>query len=238
MSVRGPSSTDLRSRGANAPASPPATRAVRSRWRDPRLVVGLAVVAVCALLGARLLGGAEGMVGVWAARSGLSAGQPLTTADLVRREVRFDDQTAADRYLSAGSAPPEGVTLARAVGPGELVPRAALAAAESGSLTEVPLSVGTEAVPSTVRVGTVVDVWVTPDGAVSDADASAEGPRAPRSTLVFDDVAVVSVPRAGTSLGPSATRQVIVGVGEAQESRLPTSLAALAGGTVILTAQR
>ena len=56
--------------------------------------------------------------------------------------------------------------------------------------------------------------------------------------LVFDDVAVVSVPRSGTSLGPSATRQVIVGVDEDQEARLPTSLASLAGGTVILTAQR
>jgi hypothetical protein len=86
-----------------------------------------------------------------------------------------------------------------------------------------------------------VDVWVTPDGALTDAGSAAGGaPRgpAPRSTLVFDDVAVVSAPRTGTSLGPSATRQVIVGVGGEQLARLPRALAALAGGTVVLTAPR
>ena len=50
--------------------------------------------------------------------------------------------------------------------------------------------------------------------------------------------AVLSVPRTGSSLGPTATRQVIVGVGADQQSRLPTSLATLAGGSVLLTAQR
>lgn len=234
MPARGPS-IDARSRGGTAPPSPSASpplspaadRSLRPRWRDPRLVVGIAVVAACALLGANFLGGADDTVGVWAARGPMSAGQSLTAADLVRREVRFADQADADAYLSSDAAPPEGATLDRAVGTGELVPRGALGAAGTGSLTEVPLSVDAAAVPSTLRVGTVVDVWVTPDG-----------PGAPRSTLVFDDVAVVSVPRPSTSLGPSATRQVIVGIGADQEPRLPTALAALAGGTVLLTAQR
>jgi hypothetical protein len=221
--------------GTDVPeGSPAATRVTRSRWRDPRLVVGIVVVAVCTLLGARLLAGADGSVGVWAARRPLASGQPLTSDDLVRREVRFDAQGLADRYLTADVDLPDGVTLGRDIGAGELVPRAALDAAREGALTEVPLSVATESVPSTVRVGTVVDVWVTPVGDVSDAHA---GDRS-ESVLVFDDVAVLSVPRSGTSLGPTATRQVIVGVGPAQEADLPTSLATLTGGLVVLTAQR
>jgi hypothetical protein len=76
-----------------------------------------------------------------------------------------------------------------------------------------------------------VDVWVTPGDA---AAAKAHG----RATLVLDDVAVVSVPESGTSLGPTATRQVIVGVGEDQEERLPASIAALSSGAVVLTVQR
>jgi hypothetical protein len=204
-------------------------------------VVGIALVAVCALLGARLLDASDDTVAVWVARGDLAEGQPVTAADVAPRQVRFADRTDADRYLSADSALPEGTVLARAVGAGELVPRAAVGGAGAGDLTEVPLSVGTEAVPSTVRVGTVVDVWVTPDGTLTDADsrsgAAAGGP-VPRSTLVFDDVAVVSAPRSGTSLGPTATRQVIVGVGGEQLSRLPRALAALAGGTVVLTAPR
>jgi hypothetical protein len=196
------------------------------------------VVAACALLGARLLDGADDTVGVWAAREAMEPGQPVTTADLVRRDVGFADQSGADAYLSSDAGVPDGTTLSRAVGAGELVPRAAVGGSGPPSLTEVPLSVDSEAVPATLRVGSVVDVWVTPDGAAADADAPTEGSRAPRSTLVFDDVPVVSVPRPGTSLGPSATRQVIVGVGEDQEPAMPTSLAALAGGTVILTARR
>jgi hypothetical protein len=235
MSVRGPD-IDARPPGT-APASPSATRATRSRWRDPRLVVGVVIVAVCALLGATLLGGSDATVGVWATRRAMNAGENLAAADLVRRDLRFADQRDADAYLSSERPPPAGATLARPVGAGELVPRGALGTAGSGSLTEVPLSVDTEAVPLTLRVGAVVDVWVTPDRA-TDASSAGDGAAAPRSELVFDDVAVLSVPRTGSSLGPTATRQVIVGVGRDQQSRLPTALAALAGGTVLLTAQR
>ena len=53
MPARG-ASIEVRPRGVTAPASPTAVRARHSRWRDPRLVVGVAVVAACTLLGARL----------------------------------------------------------------------------------------------------------------------------------------------------------------------------------------
>ena len=241
MTARGPD-TDARSRGTSPapPSSPAATRATRSRWRDPRMAVGVVLVTACALLGATLLGGSDDTVGVWAARRAMNAGESVSADDLVRRDVRFTDQHDADAYLSADTPLPSGATLTRPVGGGEMVPRGALGAAGSQALTEVPLSVDSDAVPSTLRVGAVVDVWVTPDRA---ADASgpidgSDGSDAPRSVLVFDDVAVLSVPRTGTSLGPTATRQVIVGVGADQQSRLPTSLATLAGGSVLLTAQR
>jgi hypothetical protein len=198
-------------------------------------VVGIALIAVCGLLGARLLGSTDDTVGVWAARGSMSAGSPVGPADLVSREVRFADQVAADRYLSSDAALPAGATLERGVEAGELVPRSALGAAGAGALIEVPLSVVSDAVPATLRVGTVVDVWVTPDRVAPEAT---QGSPAPRSTLVFDEVEVVALSDSGTSLGPTTTRQVIVGVDEDQEPRLPSSLAALAGGVVVLTARR
>jgi len=201
------------------------------------MAVGVVLVAACALLGATLLGGSDDTVGVWAARRAMNAGESVSADDLVRRDVRFADQHDADTYLSADTPLPSRATLTRAVGAGELVPRGALGAAGSQALTEVPLSVDSEAVPSTLRVGAVVDVWVTPDRA-TDGSGPVDGSDAARSVLVFDDVAVLSVPRSGSSLGPTATRQVIVGVAEDQQSRLPTSLAALAGGSVLLTARR
>jgi hypothetical protein len=215
-----------------ATASPPATRHVQRPWRDPRLVVGVLLVALSVVLGARLLAGADDSVAVWAARTGLRAGQPVGAADLVRRQVGFTDRSDADRYLSADRPVPAGTTLARDVGPGELLPRAALAGASAPAATEVPVAVDADAVPATVRAGSVVDVWVAPR-----ADGSATAPGGGTAQRVFDDVVVVSAPRSAPALGPSATRQVIVGVDGDQEAHLPEALARLAGGSVLLTRQ-
>lgn len=224
-------STDSRARSADLPGSPPATRPRAGFWKDPRLAVGVALVAVCALLGATLLGGADATAGVWAARAPLVEGQAVTAADLVRREVRFADQTDADRYLSADAALPAGAVLARDVGPGELLPRGVLGGGSTEAAVEVPLSVPTDGVPATLRPGSLVDVWVTPDPDVA-ADVSAT--RAAESSLVLARVKVLSFSRAGGALGPSATRQVIVGVEPGQEDALPVALAQLARGSVVL----
>lgn len=224
-------STDSRARGAELPGSPPATRPRAVFWKDPRLAVGIALVAVCALLGATLLGGADATVGVWAARGPLAQGQAVTAADLVRREVRFADQADADRYLSADAALPAGAVLARDVGPGELLPRAAVGGGGSEASVEVPLSVPADGVPATLRPGSVVDVWVTPD---PDLAADAAATRELESSLVLARVRVLDLARSGGALGPSATRQVIVGVEPGQEDALPVALAQLARGSVVL----
>jgi hypothetical protein len=192
----------------------------------------MAVIALCAVLGARLVAGSSDTVPVWAARGAMPEGRQVDPADLVRRDVRFADQAEADCYLSADTELPDGAALARAVGAGELLPRAALTASSSATVIEVPLAVDTQSVPATVGVGSTVDVWVTPD-----AGNRAEGASG-RSALVFDDVSVISVQRTATTLGPTATRQVIVGVGEEQEARLPRSIAALSSGSILLTARR
>jgi hypothetical protein len=198
-------------------------------WKDGRLVVGVALVAACGLAGAALLGGGDSTSGVWAAREALTAGHDLSGADLVRREVTFSDPAQAETYLSADAALPERAVLARDVGAGELLPRAALDSGGAPAAVEIPLSVPAESVPATVRRGSVVDVWVTPDPAVVGPDAAGAD-----SVLVFADVSVLAVSRPGGALGPSATRQVIVGVGPGQERSLPSALARLAQGSAVL----
>ena len=44
--------------------APPVSRAQSPGWRDPRVVVGVVIVAVCVLLGARVLGSADDTVAV------------------------------------------------------------------------------------------------------------------------------------------------------------------------------
>ena len=195
-------------------------------------MVGVALVAVSGLLGATLIGGGDAPAGVWAARSALSAGQTVSASDLVRREVRFADQRDADRYVAADATLPDGTVLARDVGAGELLPRAILSGGSGRAVVEVPLSVPAEALPLTVAPGSVVDVWVTPDPAL--APTAERGPHDGESSLAFSGVRVLAVSRSGGALGPTATRQVVVGVEPGQEDTLPASLAMVARGTVVL----
>jgi Flp pilus assembly protein CpaB len=213
---------------APLPGSPRATRHRGSAWRDPRLLVGVVLVAGSALVGATLLSG-EATVDVWATRDALTAGEPVRAGGLVRREVRFADQADADRYLTADQPLPVGASLARDVGAGELLPRAAVAPDQPTTVVEVPLRVPGEAVPLTVRAGSVVDVWVTPDPALAPADDAA-GP----AELVLEGVRVLAVARGGGALGASAERQVIVGLDAAQERGLAAALGDLARGEVVL----
>ncbi len=210
------------------PGSPRATRHRGSAWRDPRLLVGVVLVAGSALVGATLLSGEE-TVDVWATRDALTAGEPVRADGLVRREVRFADQADADRYLTADQPLPVGASLTRDVGAGELLPRAAVAPDQRTTVAEVPLRVAGEAVPLTVRAGSVVDVWVTPDPSLAPADDAA-GP----ARLVLEAVRVLAVSRGGGALGASAERQVIVGLDATQERGLAGALGDLARGEVVL----
>ncbi len=207
-------------------ASPAASRHRVSAWRDPRLVVGIALVALCALIGATVLGRGDGTVGVWATRSMLVEGQDVVTEDLVRQEMRFADQAAAERYLPADQPLPDGLVLSRPLGAGELVPRSAVGAGAPEQSVEVPLSVPTDSVPSTVGVGSSVDVWVVPEPGIEPRTVRAE------AALVLDDVRVVELARLGGGLG--ATRQVVVALDRAQEDTLPSVLARIGEGVVVL----
>lgn len=232
-----PSAGSSAGAGTSAAASPAARRASRRTWRDPRLVVGLVIVAASVLLGARLFAAADDTVRVTVARVDLPAGAPVGPGDLDTRDVRFGDQELADLYLPAGAALPAGAVLIRDVVAGEMVPRAAIGR-QATTLTEVPLSVAADAVPRDVHAGSVVDVWVTPRteaGAQAGGQGGGQGASMAESVLVFDDVVVVDAPRTGSALGPSATRQVVVGVPDEQQDRLATALARLATGTVLLT---
>lgn len=215
-------------RATELPASPRATRHRASAWRDPRLLVGVVLVAGSGLLGATLLAG-DATVAVWATRDALAEGEPVRADALVRREVRFSDQSDADRYLAAADTLPGGATLSRDVGAGELLPRAAIAQDQEAPVVELPLRVAAEAVPATVRTGSVVDVWVTPS---PDRAATIDGDAAAR--LVLSDVRVLAVSRGGGALGAAAERQVIVGLDQALEPDLAGALAEMAAGDVVL----
>jgi len=134
-------------------------RAPRRRLApDPRLIIGLVLVAgsVAGVLG--IVAAADDTVTVYAARGPLAAGDRIHATDLERRSVRLD--AAAGLYLRDGDIPGAGLVVTRTVAAGELVPASATGSAQGVRMTSIVLSVQGRLAAS-VDAGSVVDVWAT-----------------------------------------------------------------------------
>jgi hypothetical protein len=207
-------------------AVPRAVRATSPGWRDPRLWIGVAIIAASVLIGARLLGSADQTVAEWAVAADSAAGTELDVGDLTVARVRFESSEDAALYLSAEQPPPEGARLARDVSRGELLPRSALDSASSAHLAELPLDFVDSGVAATLHRGDRVDVFVT--SPASDAEAAA---------LELQDVVVLDVIRGSSSLGSAGGVQVILGVADAQRADLPRVVQAAGSGRVYLVSR-
>lgn len=201
-----------------APAPvPPATRAVRSGWRDPRLWIGLLIVAVSVVAGARLLAAADDTVSVWAVSADAGPGARLDPGDLVVHRVRFADAGDLAGYFTVDDELPADLRLTRGVGAGELLPRDAVGGADAADTVELPIAVAAEQVPGSVRPGSVVDVYLAGDdgplltgATVVDAPSldSTFGSTTGRRQLVLavpDDDAAAFLQRLGKAREPVLT---------------------------------
>ncbi|MGI8537641.1 MAG: hypothetical protein ACR2K2_14440 [Mycobacteriales bacterium] len=153
--------------------SPKATRLAAPGWLDGRLVLGVLLVLVSVVVGARVLSSADRSQLVWATTGDLAVGSQLADADLTPVRVRLFDSVG--RYLDAARPPPVGYTVRRALGAGELLPQDALSLPEDGAfrLVTVPLEAGH--FPPDLADEQEVDVWVTPERAGSAAPAAGAG---------------------------------------------------------------
>lgn len=112
------------SRGA--PASPAATRLATPRWRDGRLVAGVLLMLLATLLGARAFALAGRTTTVLVAGRALPAGHLLAPGDLRVQRLRLSG--VGGHYWPATELPGlAGHPLLTAVGPGDLLPRSAVA---------------------------------------------------------------------------------------------------------------
>lgn len=181
-----------------------------SGWRDPRLWVGVAIVAVSVVAGARLLASADDTVQVWAVGGDLAPGDPVAEADLVAERVRFADGERLDGYYPVDDELPADLVLLREVGGGELLPRAAVGMVEDDGLLELPVSVDPALVPPSVGPGSVVSVYVTgPTGAGATLATGGAG-----GGLLLEAARVVDAPADATGFSTSGRRQLVLAVAE------------------------
>jgi hypothetical protein len=206
--------------------SPRARRLSPPSWLDARLVLGLLLVLVSVVVGARVLSSADRSQLVWAAAGDLAVGSQLSEGDLTAVRVRLFDSGPA--YLRAEGAAPAGYVLRRAVGAGELLPQDALArpgADVDVRLVTVPVEAGHY--PPTLQADQRVDLWVTPrtqdapqdappqDSPPQDAPAPAvaPGPAALRlegAQQVLSQATVVTGPPAQDVPGSGGTVPVVL----------------------------
>jgi hypothetical protein len=194
---------------------PSALRGQRPAWRDPRLWIGIVLVAASVVVGARVLAAADDTVQVWTAGSDLGAGQRVEADDLVAERVRFADADALAGYFTVDDQLPADLELTRSVAAGELLPRAAVGTPDETGLVEVPVAVEPELVPPSVGPGDVVDVYVVaPISADTQAGQAGQHQPLPDGPALAG-ATVVDAPEQASSFGTSGKRQLVLAVPEA-----------------------
>jgi hypothetical protein len=201
-------------------ASPPARRLRQPSWLDLRLLIGMLLVLVSVLLGAKVVATADRSVQVWALARDVSAGTTLAIADLRPARVRLFD--TAETYLRVAQSP-AGRTVTRALHTGELLPRSAVVATPPGAIVSIPVQPGNA--PDLAR-GQLVDVWSTAKGCapvqvlsrvpvqeVHNAGGNALAVSA-AATQVVVRVALADARRVVAALGTETTIRLVVLYGD------------------------
>jgi len=200
---------------ATGPSAPPpaATRSATPGWRDPRLWIGVAIVAVSVVVGARVLSSADDTVAVWAVAGDVGSGDALGEPDLVSTRVRFSDEADLARYFRVEDELPPDLTTTRTLGAGELLPRSALGSAEDADTVDVSLEVTPGLVPPEVGVGSVVSVYLVAAPVEEGGTATGDAPRTETDAGVpaLSGVTVVDAP-ATSQVTPGLGRQLVVAV--------------------------
>lgn len=184
-------------------ASPRAVRLATPRWLDARLALGVLLVAVSVVAGARVFASADNLTAVYVASHELVPGQHISADDLVVSHVRLRGQSGL--YIAAAAAPPVGYVVTRYVGAHELVPVAALATATASGhsrLVTVPVQPGHLA-DALVR-GDLVDVYLTAKAAAGQA--------VPQPVLVLAGVPVESRAGGTRTFSASSAFSVVLSV--------------------------
>jgi hypothetical protein len=184
-------------------------RAARPGWRDPRLWIGVAIVAASVLVGAKFLGDADNSVAVWSVSDDMGAGDTVGDADVVARNVRFVQASDADRYVAADEPLPDDATLTRDIGAGELLPRSAIGTSAETSLKTLTFEFEGAGVPAGLAQGDRVDVYVT---SVAKDEADRVTSLDPVAQMALTGLVVTDLASAQDSLAGTGGREVTVGI--------------------------
>ncbi|MDQ1706678.1 MAG: hypothetical protein QOF18_3044 [Frankiaceae bacterium] len=203
-------------------ASPRAARLAAPRWLDARLVLGVLLVLLSVVAGARVFAAADNTTQVFVAAHDLVPGQHVAADDLAVGRVRLAG--SGGLYIAASGAPPVGYVITRFVGAHEIVPIAALSssrAVTASRFVTVPVEAGH--LSDDLGRGDLVDVYLTPKTTAGDP--------VPAPTLVLSGVPVQSRQGGARSFSGSASLAVVLAV---PADQVATVVHAVESGTIDL----
>lgn len=185
--------------------SPTPRRVSAPSWLDRRLLLGIALVLIAVLIGAKVVSSARSTVRRAVAATDLAAGTVLRAGDLRYADVRLPD----DSQYVADVSQAVGHTLAEPVAGGELLPVSALGGGSARTTVSVPFPAG--AAPRLSR-GERIVVWLSTSACPS--------------VRLLDDVPVEDVADDASSFGVAGTGQdVVVSVSPQLADRVVQALA-------------
>lgn len=198
---------------AGDPSIPIARRRPRWQWRDLRLWIGLILIVVSMLAGARLLSSSQETVTVWRASRDLAVG-----AMPVAEPVTVVLGEAASAYASADT-PLDG-RMRVPVFAGAFIPADATGPTPLARTRQMTIAVDPLHAPVDVTSGDTVDVWATP---------SSGGQASGAPMLVLSKAMVLQT--SPDALGVAGQLAVVI---EVPEPRVADVVAAVRGGQVDL----
>lgn len=182
-----------------APAT--AGRFRRPAWREPRLLIGLGLVAASiAATTAAVAYGDSTDAYVVAARE-LQVGETIGEDDLRRVDLRLE--ATGESYVSGAQELGEGAVVVDRVAAGQLIPREAVGRAEDIDRRPLGIPLSTP-MPAGTGSGDLVDVWV------SQRERSGGQWSAPRQILAGAELAAIDESSGALGSQTEATAQVLV----------------------------
>lgn len=148
--------------------TPRAARLTAPSWRNSRIVVGVLLVLLSTLAGARAVAATDDSTPMYAAADTLVPGQPITSAQLVRVDVRLGD--VSNRYVTADRPIAADAVATREVRGGELLLKTSVGHQSESALKPVMLPVERD-IAGVLVTGSVVDVWVNTKTNTSGGEA-------------------------------------------------------------------
>jgi hypothetical protein len=150
--------------------APSATRLKSPSWLDGRLVIGVVLVLLSVVVGAKIISSSQRYDVMWAASRDIAPGTTLIKADLLQVDVRFKDHGAL--YISALGTSPVGRVTVSPLADGQLIPLAAVPATPPPAVRLVTIPVARLHMPRGNDLhGVQVDLYVTPKTVGGQAQA-------------------------------------------------------------------